>query len=351
MGFLDFFNRRLETREADSYTDALVELLQQSASGEAPAAKTSALAALEACAGVTGRAFASVSVEDAPTAILDVLTPTTMNLIGRSLIRHGQLVLYIEVSDGEVVLTPSNATTVTGGYDRKTWDYELSLAGPSETTGLKRVTGDSVLHFQYAYDTSTPWQGLSPLEIASLSGRLSAEIVKALGDEMSMQAGALLTTPLDGQDPSLRKLRADLKKIGGQNALAESGDWNKAGASGKTWERIRTGGSPPEVVAKLWSEATKEIYAACGVNAAVLQDTQGTAGREAYRQFLFGAVAPMGKMIQEELRRKLDSPNLALTWDELRAADISGRARAFQSMVGGGMEVDKAAALSGLLVD
>jgi len=31
------------------------------------------------------------------------------------------------------------------------------------------------------------------------------------------------------------------------------------------------------------------------------------------------------------------------------ASDISGRARAFQSVVGGGMDVSKAAALSGLL--
>ena len=351
MSILDIFNRKLETRDADSYTDTLIELIQQQASGEAPAAKTSALAALEACSGLVGRAFASVDVKNAPTAILEALTPSLFNLIGRSLIRHGELVLYVDVVDGELVLTPSNATDITGGYDRKTWDYELSLAGPSETTGLKRVTGESVLHFQYAYDTSTPWQGLSPLEIASLSGRLSAELVKAIGDEISMPSGALLTTPLDGQDPTLVGLRADLKKIHGKTALAQSGDWNNAGAAGKTWMKIRTGGEPPEALANLWSESTKEIYAACGINPAVLQDAQGTAGREAYRQFLFGAVAPLGKMLEEELRRKLDSPNLRLEWDALRAADISGRARAFQSMVGGGMELDRAAALSGLLVE
>lgn len=32
------------------------------------------------------------------------------------------------------------------------------------------------------------------------------------------------------------------------------------------------------------------------------------------------------------------------------ASDISGRARAFQSMVGGGMDVTKAATLSGLMI-
>ena len=356
MSILDKFNRslskkeRLETREG-SYTETLVSLIQQAAAGTTPAAKTSALGALEACAGITGRAFASADVKEAPTAILEALTPSFFNLLGRSLIRHGQLVMYIDVVDGELVLAPSNATDVTGGYDRRSWGYEVELAGPSQTTGKKFVSGQDVLHFQYAYDTTTPWQGLSPLEIASLSGRLSAEIIKSLADEMSMPAGALLTTPLDGQDPTLVGLRADLKKIHGQTALAQSGDWNNAGAAGKTWMKIRTGGEPVDISPQLLSESTKEIYAACGINPAVLQDAQGTAGREAYRQFLFGAAAPLGKMVEEELRRKLDSPNLRLEWDALRAADISGRARAFQSMVGGGMELDRAAALSGLLVE
>ena len=350
MSILDIFNRKLETREG-SYTDTLVSLIQQAATGETPAAKTSALGALEACAGITGRAFASADVKEAPTAILDALTPSLFNLIGRSLIRHGQLVLYIDVLDGEIVLAPSNDTNITGGYDRRSWGYEVELAGPSQMTAKKFVSGQDVLHFQYAYDPATPWQGLSPLEIASLSGRLSAEIVKALADEMSMPSGALLTTPLDGQDPTLVGLRADLKKVHGKVALAQSGDWNNTGSAGRTWEKIRTGGDPVDISPQLLTESTKEIYAACGINPAILQDTQGTAAREAYRQFLFGAIAPLGKMVEEELRSKLDSPNLTLDWDELRAADISGRARAFQSMVSAGMELSKAAALSGLLID
>ena len=40
---------------------------------------------------------------------------------------------------------------------------------------------------------------------------------------------------------------------------------------------------------------------------------------------------------------------MQLNFDSLMASDISGRARAFQSMVGGGLDVAKAAALSGLM--
>ena len=47
---------------------------------------------------------------------------------------------------------------------------------------------------------------------------------------------------------------------------------------------------------------------------------------------------------------KLEEP-ITLDWMELRAGDIAGRARAFQSMVGGGMDVAKAAAAAGLMVE
>ena len=43
--------------------------------------------------------------------------------------------------------------------------------------------------------------------------------------------------------------------------------------------------------------------------------------------------------------------DIALDWDELRASDIAGRARAFQSMVGAGMDLAKAAGLAGLMVE
>ena len=53
-------------------------------------------------------------------------------------------------------------------------------------------------------------------------------------------------------------------------------------------------------------------------------------------------------MVAAELSEKLDTP-ITLDWEELRASDIAGRARAFGTMVTGGMDLTQAAALSGLL--
>ena len=63
---------------------------------------------------------------------------------------------------------------------------------------------------------------------------------------------------------------------------------------------------------------------------------------------LFGVLSPLGKKVEWELQDKLENP-VSLSWQELRASDLSGLARAFQSMVNGGMDVEKAIAVAGLM--
>ena len=65
---------------------------------------------------------------------------------------------------------------------------------------------------------------------------------------------------------------------------------------------------------------------------------------------MFGVLSPLGRLVESELQEKLED-TVTLSWQELRASDLSGRARAFQSMVGGGMAVDQAVAVAGLMVE
>ncbi len=102
---------------------------------------------------------------------------------------------------------------------------------------------------------------------------------------------------------------------------------------------------------KLHETASREVLAACGVPPVLFaMNPNGTAGREAWRQLLFATVAPLGRLIAAEMSAKLET-EIGLAWDELRASDISGQARAFQSMVGAGMDLAKAARLAGLMID
>ena len=58
---------------------------------------------------------------------------------------------------------------------------------------------------------------------------------------------------------------------------------------------------------------------------------------------------PDAHVVAVELADRLDTPCLPFCFDRLFVSDLSGRARAFQSMVNGGADVEKAAALAGLL--
>ena len=96
--------------------------------------------------------------------------------------------------------------------------------------------------------------------------------------------------------------------------------------------------------------ASREIFAACGMNSSLFGKGDAASTREAWRLCLFGVLSPLGRMVESELQDKLED-TVTLSWQELRASDLSGRARAFQSMVGGGMDVAQAVSIAGLMVE
>ena len=79
------------------------------------------------------------------------------------------------------------------------------------------------------------------------------------------------------------------------------------------------------------------------------RQSDGTGRREAWRQFLHASIAPVALGVAADLADKPDIPGLALNHERMMASDIAGKARAVQSLVRGGMDVAKAAALAGLM--
>ena len=338
----------IETRDS-SYTDALVSAIQQHASGESTAF-VSATAALEACSGLIARAFASASVTSTA-AVEGVISAGFLEMLGRALIRKGELLVYITTTrNGELLLLPAESYDVDGDPDPASWKYRLTLGGPARSHTLDSVSASSVLHFKYGVDSTAPWRGLGPLQVAKLGGRLSANLAASLADEANASTGFLLPIPVEGDADTLAQLRAELGKLKGRAALVQAGDWGNPGGSNATdWSTRRLGPNPPLALVELHRLATEEVAISCGINPGLLSGRQQSIGREAYRQMLFATVAPLGKLVRAELELKLEV-DVVLDWTELRAADISSRARAFQSLVGSGLELDRAAALSGLLL-
>ena len=335
----------LEHRDESGYTDALVANILERANGVT--AYPTATAALESCAGVVGRAFMGSEVIGG-TASVDALNPYILEMMGRSLIRRGDLVFLIDTTGGRLQLLPAEAWDIEGSALPSTWEYRLTIGGPSRTFSHDNVPASSVVHIRYAANPIHPWMGIGPVQVASLSGMLSAETVKALADESSGPRGAILGIPTGGADETNAGLKADIAGAKGGVVLSETGDWGNTGQAYAALKTQRFGANPEQPLVNLAELATQEIVAACGLSIALWGRGNAAATREAWRLCLFGTVAPLGKLVERELRDKID-PELKLSWQELRASDLSGRARAMQSMVGGGMAVEQAIAISGLM--
>ena len=346
--------RGIEHRqESGSYTDALVSLIQSKAGGAS--ALPGATAALEAASGFVSRAFASADVTTADSRMAGILDAHTLSMIGRSLIRSGEFLAVIEMGMEDDIprLAPAASWSVTGGANPASWIYRVSLAGPSQQTAII-IPANGVVHVRYAADANTPWRGVGPLQSARLAGRLSAEVSNALADELAGPRGQLLPLPnVGGDDPAIDSLKADVQGLSGGLAFVESqaDSFGSGPQSNPTsgWDVKRLGAAVPVSSIEAAKLAFAEVVAACGLSVALWDDSTGTGRREAYRMALHSVLVSLGRLVSSELTLKLGT-DVKIEWTATGAGDISGRARALQSMVRAGMDLTKAMALSGLMV-
>ena len=308
----------LETRE-DSLTNELIERILERA-GVATTARPSESGALQVGAGLVGRAFASATVTGARPSIVQALTPDVLERVGRELTRTGESLFYIRVGRDGLRLFPVVSHDVTGTYDPLSWRYRLDLSGPSGTWSVN-ARPDNVLHVRYMIEPERPWRGVAPLDVARLAGKLNAEVNTALNDEASGPRGSVIPIPKDGGDSTLETLKAQLASLNGKAALIETtaGGWGQgqtqAPKSGD-WKPQRLGANFPDSLVGLRNDSDRLILGVLGVPAGLLERTDGAAMRESWRQLLHATIAPLGRIVETELRDKLDSPGLAFSWSE-----------------------------------
>ena len=317
-------------------------LLKEATGGST--ATVASLGVTEACAGLWGRSFASATVTPSSLATA-ALTPAVLEAIGRRLLLHGEAVFEITVEDGAVGLVEASNWDIT---ERAQWVYRADFSTP-EGTYHRTLTADRVLHPRIGSSSGRPWQGESP--IPSSTAALAAVLETKLTQEVGGPVGNVLPLPHKG---SVAALQADVDKLAGRTVLVEStssGYGDREAAPKGDWLTRRIGADPPEAMIELRKEVQASILAACGCPGSLLERSDGTLAREEMRRFLHSTISPVARVVAEELAVKLDTPGLALDFSALFASDLSGRARTFQSMVGGGMEVEKATALAGLMVD
>ena len=343
---------KTENYADSSYTDALIaSLIRQARGRTAGTALTSETGALESAAGLVGRAFMACEVSGDPMFVA-ALTPQIMELIGRALLRRGDAVFFLDTSKG-LTLLPAQTHSITGGPLPSSWTYDLSLAGPGEITTMRPVRAEAVAHFRYGCDVETPWRGNAPLGVARAIGDLVAEATSYLTQESGAPRGSFLSTPKDGEDSTISELIADVKTAQGAMLFVEgmADGWEGGDQASGDWGVKHFGPSVGAGMVEVAKMARSEALGALGINEALFGGGADSAAlRESWRLALFSLIGPLGNLVESELRAKID-PSISLSWTELRASDLAGRARAFKTMVEAGKTVEEATQIAGLMLE
>ena len=157
----------------------------------------------------------------------------------------------------------------------------------------------------------------------------------------------------DEDDDRLAALKADIRAGKGQTLLVETlaaglGE-GKSAAPAEDWKPRRFGGNPPPTLPSLRTDAALAVLSACGVPASLVTDAVGTAQKESWRRFVMGPLAGLAAIVEAELSVKLER-EIRFDFSGLWAHDQVGRASTFAKLVQGGMELDQAVKLSGVIV-
>ena len=323
-----------EAREAEGgYTGFISALIGAQAAGTTQQA--SATAATEAVAGALSRAFADARV-DGPLDIAEALSPRTLALIGRDLVRVGESLHVIRMSGGRLRLFPASTWYWEGGADPADWIVTATVYGPSGSSTW-RLPQSSVVFVTWGSPTARPYHGISPGAWAADTSRLTANTERSLANEAGGPVAQLLPVPQDGgeagTDP-LSGLKSDIKDAKGSALLVEttSGGWGEGAVNAPRadWKQQRLGPMPPEAMVKLAESAFARSLAAAGCSPSLFNDADGTSKREALRQWHLGVVRPLARMLEAELSEKFGVA-ITLKFDNY-PMDMVSRAQVFKHL-------------------
>ena len=317
--------------ENRSYTEIVTQALVDAAVSSDGNAYVSAL---ETAAGQLSRCFSAAQVEG-PNA--DSFNPWVMGQIGRSLVEAGEAIYWRRAG--------SNLVRVDNYGIQPSGTYQLNVDGLNPIL----VEPDRVLHVRWNMDINSK-RGEGPLTTARTLRQVLSKLETSLSTELNAAIGYLLPLPTDGQSKQIEDLKEDIADLKGKIAVIETtrAAWDGSGnGPRRDFDLARLGPDVPASSVNLFNAIHNAVLTACGMPVNLAIDSDGTGQREAWRRYLHGTVAPLGRL----LITAAASIGLSITldWGNLFASDISGRARAFQSLVNGGMDTARAAIVSGLI--
>ena len=344
---------RAETRST-SYTAQMLRVAVSTAEGGSHVADSANTAALEAVARLYQSVFAVATINSSSSAVREALTSTWLASVVRSMIRGGEHICSIGSDSGRLVFLPASQVDIQGGPRPSSWVYRLTQDGPTGTATVTLPASD-VLHLRWSFDPGRPWQGVGPMEAASMTSRLVGGLELRQAEEASSPVGSILPMARGPQDPDdendpLALLRDDLRNIGGRTILTESqmSSGDRATAPQTDFGMRRLGGNIPIGMTALRTSVGLDVARAAGIPLALVETlATGTGAREAWRRFTLTSCASVAAILSDEIGHKL---NVTVEFDlsPTYGSDLVGRSTAFAKLVSAGMDVDAARGIAGL---
>ncbi|MCZ0935100.1 MAG: hypothetical protein OXJ54_07985 [Gemmatimonadetes bacterium] len=323
------------------------------------AASAASTAALGAASGLFARSLAGATVRPGGHARAGAVSRSVLYAIGRDVIETGEHLSLIDMdTSARVRLLPVAAWDVTGGPDPETWRYALTLEGPSQAE-VVTTSGAGVLHIRLSPDPRRPWRGRSP--IAAETDRLAGGLERQLAGEAGGPGGKVFPVPTVGREgEAATQLAASLKTAAGGVVIQEQAAFSGRGSSLNEYGALavrggyqahtpaRLGIDPNAATVELRRDVFRSVLGAVGVPSDLFEPGPGGGQREAFRRFLHASAAPLAGLVGDAIGEALDIPDFALDLSTLNAADVMGRARAYGSLVGAGMDPADALEKTGL---
>ena len=326
-------------RRGDSATQLALQSIEARAAGET--AEPERLAACRAAARLYGGAFEGATVEGVE------LGSEWLPRAVRSMLLDGESLHVLELRRGRFSLLPAASWDVHGGISPDDWTYRADLSGPSGS--LLRTRGrDGVVWLPWETDAIEPWRGRGPWHRSAALDALAA-LESASEAEGRSPSGRVTSVPKAMTETVRSAVARALGSARGKAVLIDQLK-DYGGAPGESAMRFqRLGFDAPVSLPQLRRELEESVLSAAGVPAELAYGSSGgaTGSREAFRRWYHVAVQPLARRVEGELSRAFER-EVKVSLRDLGAADIASRARAFGSLVKGGMEVPEAKAVAGV---
>ena len=329
-----------------SYTDlVLAGLLAQQ--GRGAAAAEWATGAVQSAAGLWARCLSVATSEH------EAVNPEVLGAIGFDLAVVGEHVSVLQVGgDGRVALLRASSWNISGGPDPLSWQYDVSLSGPTGTH-TRVVPAGGVLHVRYLPDNRSPWRGRAPWTRAPTLSKLAAEVEASLVREARLPTKQIIPMPQGAKELSQNMLDGILDESGRVILPTTTAGGMGAGRTSAPltdWKISRLKSEPEEALVGLCRDIPGQIGVLYGIPTVMSSGTGSESiVREAFRRFVLTAIEPLALITAGELTRVFEQP-IELDLSELAHIDLAGRARAFKAYTGSGLSTSEAAQLVGVEV-